>query len=115
MSLFEPKGSEQALVVHVEGKGLVLIVGCGHPTLEKLVERAESLYDLPVIGVVGGLHYEGATAEDVQPHIRFLDARRPKLVALPPHDSSSQALEAFQAAFPEAYQVIQVGGQIQFP
>jgi 7,8-dihydropterin-6-yl-methyl-4-(beta-D-ribofuranosyl)aminobenzene 5'-phosphate synthase len=114
-SLFEPKGSEQALVVHVEGEGLVLIVGCGHPTLEKLVERAEGLYDLPVIGVVGGLHYEGATTEDVQPHIRFLEARQPKLVALSPHDSSPQAIEAFQAAFPESYHALQVGETIQFP
>jgi len=115
LSLSEPKGGEQALVVNVAGEGLVLITGCGHPTLEKLVTRAEALYGLPVVGVVGGLHYEGATTEDVQPHIQFLEPRQPKLVALSPHDSSPQALEAFQSAFPEAYQVIQVGGKIQFP
>ena len=65
LSLRDPKGYEQALVVHVAGQGLVLITGCGHPTLERLVIRAESLYDLPVVGVVGGLHYEGQTAADV--------------------------------------------------
>lgn len=115
LSLYKPKGSEQALVVNVAGEGLVLITGCGHPTLEKLVERAEVLYSLPVVGVVGGLHYEDATTEDVQPHIEFLEPRQLKLVALSPHDSSPQALEAFQSAFPEAYQVIQVGERIQFP
>ena len=115
LSLFESKGGEQALVVHVANEGLVLITGCGHPTLEKLVARAETLYGQSVIGVIGGLHYEGATSEDVQPHIQFLQSHQLKLVALSPHDSSPEALEAFRLAFPEAYQDLMVGNVIQFP
>jgi len=115
LSLIEPKGMEQALVIHVEDEGLVLISGCGHPTLERLVERAENLYGLPVIGVVGGLHYENTSAEEVQPHIQFLQARQTKLVALSPHDSSPQALAAFEQAFPGSYRTISVGQPIQFP
>jgi 7,8-dihydropterin-6-yl-methyl-4-(beta-D-ribofuranosyl)aminobenzene 5'-phosphate synthase len=111
----EAKGGEQALVVNVAGQGLVLITGCGHPTLERLVERAEGLYDLPVIGVVGGLHYERASAQDVEPHIQFLQTRHPKLVALSPHDSSPQALAAFRSAFSQAYQDLMVGSTIKFP
>ena len=115
LSLRDPKGYEQALVVHVAGQGLVLITGCGHPTLERLVIRAESLYDLPVIGVVGGLHYEDQTAADVAAPIEFLASRNPQLVALSPHDSSPEAIEAFRTAFPQAYQDIAVGVPIQFP
>ena len=115
LSLFEPKGTEQALVVNVESEGLVLISGCGHPTLERLVEYAESLYGLPVIGVVGGLHYEDASSEDVQPHIQFLQSRQPKLVALSPHDSSTQALAAFEEAFTGLYHTLRVGETLRFP
>lgn len=115
LSLFEPKGTEQALVVNVAGEGLVLISGCGHPTLERFVERAESLYHLPVIGVVGGLHYEEASADDVQAHIQFLQARQPKLVSLSPHDSSPQALAAFEKAFTGSYHALRVGETIRFP
>ena len=115
LSLFEPRGREQALVVHVANEGLVLITGCGHPTMEKLVERAEALYGQPVVGVVGGLHYENTTLEEVQPHIDFLLPRGLRLVALSPHDSSPEALEAFKAAFPGAYQDLQVGTAIRFP
>ncbi|MBE0699049.1 MAG: MBL fold metallo-hydrolase, partial [Anaerolineaceae bacterium] len=43
LSVVEPKSYEQALVFHVAGQGLVLVTGCGHPGLEKLVERAEFL------------------------------------------------------------------------
>jgi 7,8-dihydropterin-6-yl-methyl-4-(beta-D-ribofuranosyl)aminobenzene 5'-phosphate synthase len=113
--LFTPKGSEQGLVVKVAGEGLVLITGCGHPTMERLVARAEALYGRPVTGVVGGLHYLEASAEEVREHIEFLAERNPKLVALSPHDSGPEAMAAFQEAFPDAYQFIRVGESIQFP
>ena len=115
LSVIDPKSYEQALVIQVTGEGLVLITGCGHPTLETLVTRVEELFGEDVIGVVGGLHYLDASAEDVQPHIQFLEARQPKLVALSPHDSGSETLEAFRSAFPEAYREIKVGEAIQFP
>jgi 7,8-dihydropterin-6-yl-methyl-4-(beta-D-ribofuranosyl)aminobenzene 5'-phosphate synthase len=115
ISLFNAKGYEQGLVIHVAGQGLVMITGCGHPTMEKLVERAETLFGEQVVGVVGGLHYEKLSVEAVQPHIQFLEPRQPKLIALSPHDSSPKALEAFQSAFPEAYRFVQVGEAIQFP
>ena len=113
--LFNPKGYEQGLVINVADQGLVLITGCGHPTVEKLVSRVESMFDGSVIGVVGGLHYEKTSREDVQPHIQFLESRQPKLISLSPHDSSPEALQAFQSAFPEVYQFVRVREAIQFP
>jgi 7,8-dihydropterin-6-yl-methyl-4-(beta-D-ribofuranosyl)aminobenzene 5'-phosphate synthase len=115
ISLFTPKGYEQALVLYVAGQGLVMITGCGHPGMERLVSRAETLYGEQVVGVVGGLHHEKAGTDEVQPHIQFLEPRQPKLIALSPHDSSPEALGAFQSAFPEAYQFSRVGETIQFP
>ncbi len=49
--------NEQALAINVEGKGLVLIVGCGHQTVPRLLERTAELFDGPIYGVIGGLHY----------------------------------------------------------
>lgn len=115
ISLFHAKGQEQGLVIHVAGQGLVMITGCGHPTMEKLVARAETLFGQPVVGVVGGLHYEKMSTEEVQPHIQFLEPRHPKLIALSPHDSSPEALEAFQSSFAEAYRSIKIGETIHFP
>jgi len=115
LSLFEPKGAEQALVVNLNGEGLVLITGCGHPTIERFVERAETLYRLPVVGIAGGLHYEGFSSEDVQPHIEFLMSRQLQFVALSSHDSSAEALDAFQLAFAERYHLLRVGESIRFP
>lgn len=112
--LWEPLGYEQVLAVNVEGKGVVLITGCGHPTLEKIVARAESVFDEPVTGIVGGLHYEGLSTTELQPHVDFLAARDPQLVALSPHDNGPQAIAAFHKALPAAYRYIRVGEEIYF-
>jgi 7,8-dihydropterin-6-yl-methyl-4-(beta-D-ribofuranosyl)aminobenzene 5'-phosphate synthase len=129
---------EQSLAINVQGKGIVLIIGCGHPTIQRIVDRAEMLLDAPLYGVVGGLHYpvtasrtvrfglpvqrilgtgkrpwHPISCEDVTDGIAYLQQRHPKLVALSPHDSCDWSLEAFRQAFGEAYQELRVGKAIQ--
>ncbi len=115
LSLKTARNAEQALAVNVEGKGIVLITGCGHPTIERIVARAQATFDEPIVGIVGGLHYEGLTREQVQPHIVFVRALEPQLVALSPHDSSPAAIQEFRTVFPNVYQEIELGRAITFP
>ena len=42
---------EQALAIRVEGKGIVLIVGCGHQGLANLLTRSAQLFDEPIYGM----------------------------------------------------------------
>jgi 7,8-dihydropterin-6-yl-methyl-4-(beta-D-ribofuranosyl)aminobenzene 5'-phosphate synthase len=125
---------EQSLAVNVEGKGIVLITGCGHSTIQRIVERAEMLFDEPIYGIVGGLHYPVTTPrgggfrlpiqrligtgkwpwdpinrEDVEAGIACLQQRHPQLVALSPHDSCAWSIQAFRRAFERAYRDLQVG------
>lgn len=129
---------EQVLVVNVEGKGIVLIIGCGHPTIEHIVDRAERLFDAPLYGVVGGLHYPATDSralrlglpmqrvvgtgkwpwdpinrQDVTAGIAYLQRRRPQLVALSSHDSCDWSLGAFRQAFGEAYRDLRVGVAVE--
>jgi 7,8-dihydropterin-6-yl-methyl-4-(beta-D-ribofuranosyl)aminobenzene 5'-phosphate synthase len=121
---------EHSLAINVKGKGIVLISGCGHSTLQRIIGRAEMLFDEPIYGIVGGLHYPVSgsrrqravatgqwpwvpiTREDVQASIADLRRRRPRLVSLSPHDSCDWTLDAFRAAFGEAYQELLVGREI---
>jgi len=48
--------AEQALVVNVRGFGLLLVTGCGHPQIERILGVTEQVLDVPVRGVLGGLH-----------------------------------------------------------
>jgi 7,8-dihydropterin-6-yl-methyl-4-(beta-D-ribofuranosyl)aminobenzene 5'-phosphate synthase len=110
-----PNDSEQALAVNVAGQGIVLIVGCGHMGLKALLERVKTVFDVPVIGVVGGLHYGKASADVLQSEIQSLRDCHPLLVALSPHDSGPVALDEFAQAFPTTYRSICVGVPIEFP
>jgi 7,8-dihydropterin-6-yl-methyl-4-(beta-D-ribofuranosyl)aminobenzene 5'-phosphate synthase len=110
-----PKGGEQALAINVAGQGIVLITGCGHMGVEALLDRAGGLFQAPVIGVIGGLHYGNASLEKLQPQLDLLQAIQPGVIAVSPHDSGPQVLDTFAQAFPAAYQTIQVGQTIQFP
>ena len=128
---------EQSLAVNVEGKGIVLIVGCGHSTLQRIVDRAEMLFDEPLYSVVGGLHYPvtGArtvklgipmqkvlgtgklpwrpiTRDEVRQAIAYLQRHNPQLVALSPHDSCDWSIEAFRQAFGGAHEDLLVGREI---
>lgn len=48
---------EQALVAHVRNRGLVVITGCGHPTIEVILEMVRRLSDEPLYAIAGGLHF----------------------------------------------------------
>lgn len=128
---------EQALAVNVEKKGIVLIVGCGHQTLPKLLDRVAALFDAPLYGIIGGLHYpvEGGpieiagmspysyfgtgkepwnpiTKKELQANIALLKQQQPKIVALSPHDSSPLSLRMFHENFGTAYRHVRVGEEI---
>jgi 7,8-dihydropterin-6-yl-methyl-4-(beta-D-ribofuranosyl)aminobenzene 5'-phosphate synthase len=128
---------EQALVVKLQGKGLVLIIGCGHPGLEALVQRAEEVFQTPVYGVVGGLHYpvtqdhmrigpirmqqlvaspklpwQPINAADVTRAIGFLKGREIKFLAVSAHDSCDWSLQSFAKAFPDGYVALKVGKEM---
>jgi 7,8-dihydropterin-6-yl-methyl-4-(beta-D-ribofuranosyl)aminobenzene 5'-phosphate synthase len=112
--LFNPVNYEETLAVNVQGQGIVVITGCGHPGLQAIVTRAEALFSQPVVGVVGGLHYGSRTAADLADELAFLSQRDIRLLALSPHDSEPSTIQVFQKAFPDAYQPIEVGRTIHF-
>ncbi len=104
--------TEQSLVVNVAGKGIVVIAGCGHPTLQKMLPRAMALANAPFYGFVGGLHLMDADAKALQPSLDFLKTYKPGLIAPSAHDSFKPALDAVRAAFPDAYRDVVVGQEI---
>jgi 7,8-dihydropterin-6-yl-methyl-4-(beta-D-ribofuranosyl)aminobenzene 5'-phosphate synthase len=128
---------ENSLAIHVAGKGIVLIIGCGHQTIERIIERTQALFDEPIYAIIGGLHYpvnggrimigpvniQRLVGSDRPPwtSIRESDVKRgiaaikkvsPKIVALSPHDSSDWCIDQFKQAFGNAYVEVKVGKKI---
>jgi 7,8-dihydropterin-6-yl-methyl-4-(beta-D-ribofuranosyl)aminobenzene 5'-phosphate synthase len=48
---------EQALVARIRDKGVVVFTGCGHPTVEVILEMVRRLSDEPLYAIAGGLHF----------------------------------------------------------
>lgn len=107
-------GDEESLAVNVEGKGIVLISGCGHATIQKMVERAQAMFDAPIVGFVGGLHYQPADIKVFQPNVDFIKGLKLQLLAVSPHDTNDLALAALREAFPETMSNLKVGQAIKF-
>ena len=112
--LFQTRNAEQALAVNVAGNGIVIITGCGHQTLPKLIARTQALFDEPIVGIVGGLHYENDKVDAMASDIRLLQTMPLQVIALSPHDSQAAARQALREAFPTIYQDVMVGQPIMF-
>jgi len=126
--------AEQALVVTVRGRGLVLITGCGHPQIEQTLAAAETIVGVPVHAVVGGLHlpvhalgtplvvqavlgspnwpWRPISESDAQAVIDAIVQRGPGLVALSGHDSTQWTIDAFTRVFGDRYQTLRVGHDV---
>jgi 7,8-dihydropterin-6-yl-methyl-4-(beta-D-ribofuranosyl)aminobenzene 5'-phosphate synthase len=126
--------AEQALVVNVRGRGLVLVTGCGHPEIERMLAAAERVVDAPVYAVIGGLHlpvhaigtplvpqavlgspnwpWRPISEGDAYAVIAAIRERGPGLVALSGHDSSQWTLDAFAQAFGDRYRTLRVGEEM---
>ena len=125
---------EQALLAPVEGKGLVLITGCGHPGIVQMVRFVQEVTGHTVYAVVGGLHlvctrgrtrlqkYLGAShppwafprEKDVRRIAEDLKAIGVQQVAPSAHDTCDTALRILREEFGDGYVEVKVGGEIAF-
>jgi 7,8-dihydropterin-6-yl-methyl-4-(beta-D-ribofuranosyl)aminobenzene 5'-phosphate synthase len=95
---------DQALVVHVRGRGLVVLTGCGHAGAVNIVRHAQRLTGVSTLAaLIGGLHLGGPAFEPViGPTVDALTAMAPSLV-VPGHCTGWRAQHALAAALPDAW------------
>jgi 7,8-dihydropterin-6-yl-methyl-4-(beta-D-ribofuranosyl)aminobenzene 5'-phosphate synthase len=95
---------DQALVVHVRGRGLVVLTGCGHGGAVNTVRHALRLTGADrLAALVGGLHLSGPAFEPlVGPTAAALTDLAPDLLA-PGHCTGWRAQHALAAALPDAW------------
>ena len=49
--------AEHSLIINVKNKGLMILVGCSHPGVCKIIHQAQKITEnQPVYGVTGGFH-----------------------------------------------------------
>ncbi|MCP4134695.1 MAG: MBL fold metallo-hydrolase [bacterium] len=130
---------EQALVARLKGKGLVIITGCGHPTIEVILEMVRRISNEPIHAIVGGLHfpvsegrgwYAGIQAQmllgtglppwkkinddDLGKTISAINEAGPKHIYLSAHDTCDYAVERFEKELDAEVEVLLAGEMYAF-
>jgi 7,8-dihydropterin-6-yl-methyl-4-(beta-D-ribofuranosyl)aminobenzene 5'-phosphate synthase len=101
---------DQALVLNVRGRGLVVLTGCGHAGIVNIVRHAQRLTDVTrVHAVLGGLHLRSGQA--VTASVEALAGLAPTLV-MPGHCTSWSAHQALATGLPHAYRPGSVGSSV---
>ncbi len=106
---------DQALVVNVKGKGLVVISGCSHAGIINTLLYAKKVTGIEKIyGVIGGFHLSGAFFEPIiEDTIAQLKTMSPQ-VLVPMHCTGWKAIERFSQEFPNAFILNSVGSKFIF-
>jgi 7,8-dihydropterin-6-yl-methyl-4-(beta-D-ribofuranosyl)aminobenzene 5'-phosphate synthase len=104
---------DQALVVNVRNKGLVVMTGCGHAGAINSIRYAQKLSGIDKLyALLGGLHLTGGMFEPIiPPTVKELKAIGPQLL-MPGHCTGWKATHAFAREFPEAFVQPSIGTRL---
>ena len=106
---------DQAMVVNVRGRGLVILTGCGHAGIVNIVTRAKEITGVDKVhAVLGGFHLPGAFYEPyIAATVKALQDFNPDTI-VPAHCTGYQAQCALQTAMPAAFVQNAVGTTFSF-
>ena len=94
---------EQAIVLNVKGKGLVVLSGCAHRGIVNTVKHAQKMTGIEKVhAIVGGFHLTGAKPELIQKTIADIKTIRPEYI-VPTHCTGFEAISAFAREMPDQF------------
>ena len=104
---------DQALVMNLREKGLVVISGCSHSGIINTILYAQKVTGLGKIhAVLGGFHLTGPAFESIiEKTISELKNVAPEVV-VPMHCTGWKAIQRFSQEFPSAFVLNSVGSKI---
>ncbi len=95
---------DQAIIVKVKDKGLVIITGCGHAGIINTLNYAKELTgEDRIYAVLGGMHLSGGLFEQIIPKtIEELEKMKPRFV-VPCHCSGLKAMTEIARKMPSSF------------
>ena len=103
---------EQALLINVKNKGLVVITGCAHAGIINTLRHAKKITGInDVYAIVGGLHLMNVSDDGVQATLDELAPMNPERV-YPCHCTGSKATQRLIDAINDYCKPIQTGDTI---
>jgi 7,8-dihydropterin-6-yl-methyl-4-(beta-D-ribofuranosyl)aminobenzene 5'-phosphate synthase len=105
---------DQALVLRLRDRGLVVLTGCGHAGIVNTVRYARRLTgEQSIAAIVGGFHLSGPMFEPViAPTVAAFEELAPSLL-VPAHCTGWRAVQQLSSRFPDAFVPCCVGTTIE--
>jgi 7,8-dihydropterin-6-yl-methyl-4-(beta-D-ribofuranosyl)aminobenzene 5'-phosphate synthase len=95
---------DQALILNVRGKGLLVLTGCGHAGIVNITRYARRLTGLDTVhAVMGGFHLGGPLFEPLIPRVCAEFEQLSPAVIVPAHCTGWAAQRALAERFPAAF------------
>lgn len=101
---------EQSLIIHTE-KGLIVITGCAHPGIVKIVNKVKDLVKDDVLLVMGGFHLGGESKVEIENIVSSFRKLGVNYVG-PCHCSGDAARQLFKKEYGENFINVGVGRAI---
>lgn len=103
---------EQSVVIDLKEKGLVVLVGCTHPGIKKIIDRAiEITGNSKIYGIMGGLHFIDDNAEQLTVNIDYLASLNLSFI-IPMHCTGLSAMNELVKRFGKDKVVMSQSGSI---
>jgi 7,8-dihydropterin-6-yl-methyl-4-(beta-D-ribofuranosyl)aminobenzene 5'-phosphate synthase len=104
---------DQAIVMRLADRGLVVLTGCGHAGIINVVSQARRLTgETRISAVIGGFHLSGPMFEPIiEPTVAAFAELKPDLL-MPAHCTGWKAVHRLAAGFPDAFVQSAVGTTI---
>jgi 7,8-dihydropterin-6-yl-methyl-4-(beta-D-ribofuranosyl)aminobenzene 5'-phosphate synthase len=104
---------DQALIIKVEGKGVVVFTGCGHSGVVNTVRQAQKLTGTKEIyAIIGGFHLLNADEERIKRTVEELFQINPKYLA-PCHCTGLNATFSLLKAFEDRCKPLTTGSYLK--
>jgi 7,8-dihydropterin-6-yl-methyl-4-(beta-D-ribofuranosyl)aminobenzene 5'-phosphate synthase len=106
---------DQAIILSIKDKGLVVITGCAHAGIINIIKYAKELSrEDRIYGVIGGMHLTGGVFEPLIPRtIDELEQMKPRFI-IPRHCSGLKAVTEIAKDMPNAFIQNSVGTKYIF-
>jgi len=105
---------DQAIIINVKKKGLVVISGCAHSGIINTLKQAQRLTGIKEIyAVLGGFHLKDADEKWIRSTVNHLIKIGPKIVA-PCHCTGPKAIDQIAKVFGDRCKIMGTGDAIEF-
>ncbi len=102
---------EQSLVVQ-SPKGLVLITGCAHPGIVRIIEHVKAIFPYePIYLAMGGFHLKSESSQNISKIVNTIQEYGVQRIA-PSHCTGKEAIEIFKQQFGDDFIKSGVGRRI---